>query len=226
MRAQAHHHPCRTVRGRQILIGAAIGGTMLMLAAQSAQAQRADGNMAGVHIAPYAGYFMTGSLFKGPFGTNIGSANGPIVGAQLGVDLTPNIAVVGNVGYSSSDLEIGVPILGGLGVGTSSMWLYDGALQLSIPVQTSGGMGIRPFVQGGAGAITQKVEASIIGTDATSFAWNVGGGVDLQFSRNVGVRLMAKDYIGRFDTQEATGFDLSTRYAHNWGLTVGLKLGF
>jgi len=198
-----------------------------MLAAQSAQAQRDDVRSIGVHVTPYAGYLVTGSVFDGPFGTNVGSANGPIVGAQLGLDITPNVAVVGNVGYSSSDLEIGVPILGGIGVGTSSMWLYDGALQLSIPIQTSGGMGLRPFVQAGAGAITQKVEAaSLVGTDATSFAWNVGGGVDLQLSRNVGVRLMAKDYISRFDSREAVGFDVESRQAHNWGITLGLKLGF
>ncbi|HLV27074.1 MAG TPA: outer membrane beta-barrel protein [Gemmatimonadales bacterium] len=209
-------------RTRQFLVAAAVAGSLLVLAAGPAAAQRGT----GVHVAPYAGYMITGNMFEGPFGTNIGSANGPIVGAQLGVDLTPSIAIVGNVGYTSSDLEIGVPILGGLGVGTSNMWLYDGALQLSVPLQVNGGMGIRPFVQGGAGAITQRVSASIAGTDATSFAWNVGGGVDLQFSRNVGLRLMAKDYIGRFDTREAVGFDLDNEYTHNWGITVGLKLGF
>lgn len=208
-------------RARRFLIAAAAASSLLVLAAAPATAQRA-----GVHVAPYAGYMVTSNMFEGPFGTSIGSANGPIVGAQLGLDLTPVIAIVGNVGYTSSDLEIGVPILGGLGVGTSNMWLYDGALQLSIPLQMNGGMGLRPFVQGGAGAVTQRVTASIAGTDATSFAWNVGAGVDLQFSRNVGLRLMAKDYIGRFDTREAVGFDLNNELTHNWGITVGLKLGF
>ena len=225
MRAVALNHTSGLVRTRKLLAAAAAIGALLILAASPAAAQRATGG-AGVHVAPYAGYLITGSIFEGPFGTRIGSANGPIVGAQLGLDLTPAVAIVGNVGYSSGDLEIGVPVIGGIGVGTSSMWLYDGALQLSVPLQASGGMGIRPFIQGGAGAITQRVSASIAGTDATSFAWNVGGGVDLQFSRNVGLRLMAKDYIGRFDTREAIGFDVDNDYTHNWGITVGLKLGF
>lgn len=229
MRVLASSAASRPVaRLRQHLFAAAAGGALLMLAAPAAQAQRlgdADRPI-GVHVVPYAGYLVTGNIFEGPFGTNVGSANGPIVGAQLGVDLTPNVAIVGNLGYSSSDLEIGIPILGGVGVGTSSMWMYDGALQLSIPLQMAGGAGIRPFVQAGAGAITQNVKTSLGGTDATNFAWNVGGGLDLQFSRTVGLRLLAKDYIGRFDTKEAIGFDVNTERTHNWGLSVGLKLGF
>lgn len=208
------------------LAAIAAATALLTLMASVAEAQRVPGRTAGIHVAPYAGVFVSGNLFDGPVGTSLGSATGPVVGAQVGVDLTPNIAVVGNVGYSSSDLEVGVPFIGGIGVGRSNVWLYDGALQLSVPLTTGSGMGIRPFVQGGAGGITQRVESGIIGTDATSFAWNVGAGIDLQFSRNVGLRIMAKDYISRLDSREAIGFEVGSNLKHNWGITAGLKLGF
>lgn len=214
------------LRWRRLLAIAAAASALLALMASGVQAQRVSGRTAGVHVAPYAGVFMSGNMFDGPAGTSLGSATGPLVGAQMGVDITPNIAVVGNIGYSSSDLEVGVPFLGGIGVGRSNVWLYDGALQLSAPFTTGGGMGLRPFVQGGAGGITQRVESGLIGTDATSFAWNVGAGVDLQFSRNVGLRIMARDYISRFDTREAIGFEVGNSMKHNWGITAGLKLGF
>ena len=44
--------------------------------------------------------------------------------------------------------------------------------------------------------------------------------------RNVGLRLLAKDYIGRFDVQEASGLDAEGEIGHNVALSVGLKLGF
>lgn len=43
---------------------------------------------------------------------------------------------------------------------------------------------------------------------------------------------MVKDYIGKFDTRQATGFDLdgvagmSTVTAQNWALTAGLRVQF
>jgi hypothetical protein len=37
---------------------------------------------------------------------------------------------------------------------------------------------------------------------------------------------MAKDYVGKFDVQEATFLDIEGRTAHNIALTVGLKLAF
>ena len=65
-----------------------------------------------------------------------------------------------------------------------------------------------------------------ISTDATNFVGTVGAGADFGLTRAIGLRVMAKDYIGRFDTREAIGFDAGNDYTHNWGITVGLKLGF
>lgn len=211
---------------RVLAAAGAAAALATLLVAGRAEAQMPARAGAGLHIAPYAGYLVqTGELASGPFDTRVQGGNGMLLGAQLGLDLTPTLAIVGNVGYMSSDLRVGVPILGGFDVGSNRMWLYDGALQLSVPLEGSA-IGIRPFIQAGAGAITQELDVSALGTRATSFAWNLGGGVDLQLTRNVAVRLLAKDYISRFDTEEATGFDVDRPWSHTIGLSAGLKLGF
>ena len=70
-------------------------------------------------ISPYAGYMMFGKLFEGPIGTSMSAGSGPLYGAQMSLTMAKNVALYGNVGYSSSDLKIGLPILGGLDVGSA-----------------------------------------------------------------------------------------------------------
>ena len=178
-------------------------------------------------LSPYAGYLFAGDYLDGPLGTSVGAHNGTLLGAQLALNLTPSIAVVGHVARASSDLEIGVPFLGGVGVGSSEVWLMDGGLQLSAPALSRGGAGIVPFVQIGAGAARHELSgAGILRTNSTNFAFNAGLGADLMLGRNVGLRLLAKDYVGKFDVQEAGGVDAEGRIGHNVALSVGLKLGF
>jgi hypothetical protein len=37
---------------------------------------------------------------------------------------------------------------------------------------------------------------------------------------------MAKDYLGKFDLEEATSFDLKGKTTNNVALTLGVNLGF
>ncbi len=225
MRAISRSIPVLTQRSR-LLAASAAATAALVLTTTVADAQRATRVGPMIHVAPYAGMLITGDIISGPLGSNLTSANGPIVGAQLGVDLTPNIAIVGNLGYSRSDLRVGVPIIGGFNVGESTMWVYDGGIQLGVPIETAGGLGIRPFVQGGVGAITQRLNNSLVDSRGTNLAYNVGGGVDVNITPSLGLQLMVKDYIGRFDAEEGVGFGLNTGTTHNWALTAGLRLAF
>jgi hypothetical protein len=61
---------------------------------------------------------------------------------------------------------------------------------------------------------------------ATNFALNAGVGVDVQMGQNVAMRLMAKDYYGKFDFEQAALFDIGTEATHNFALSAGLKIGF
>jgi hypothetical protein len=177
-------------------------------------------------VTPYAGYMHFGHLIDGPLGTSLKSANAPVIGAQLGLALGPNFGLVGNVAYGSADLQVGVPILGGVDVGTSKHVIYDADLEYRVPMQSSGAQSITPFVQAGAGAISTKLQNSLVSTSATNFAFNGGAGVDVTIGRGFGVRAMVKDYVGRFDVSGSTGLPVKGDMAHNIAGSLGVRLSF
>jgi opacity protein-like surface antigen len=202
---------------RTSVVGLAAVVSAIPLAAQQVKPTVFD-------VSPYAGYMMFGKLFEGPIGTSVSAGSGPLYGAQMSLTMAKNVALYGNVGYSSSDLKVGLPILGGLDVGNSKALIYDGGVELKVPLQEASV--VTPFVQGGVGGIRYEVESGFLNTKATNVAYNVGGGVDVKLNPNFGVRLMAKDYIGKFDFKEATSFDLNGKTTNNVALMLGVKLGF
>jgi len=204
---------------RSLCAGAFAG--LLLAAPLQAQSERTG----SFGITPYAGYMRFGNLVNGPLGTSVRGAAGPVYGAEATVGLLRGLALVGNVAYASSDLEVGLPVVGGLSFGKSSALMYDAALRLSLPLGGGGTGGIRPFVQAGAGAMRQEVEVPPVATRSTNFAYNVGAGVHVPLGPRFGLQLMAKDYIGKFDTREATAVDLNAKTTHNWTLSAGVRLG-
>lgn len=177
-------------------------------------------------FTPYVGYMVFGSLMDGPLGTSIGSAPAPVFGAQLGMHLAPNVSIVGNVAAVSSDIKAGIPLLGGLSIAHSNLLLYDGGLQLDIPTMTISGTAMSPFIQAGAGAMRYEISQSFLSTNATNFAANVGLGADVALGRNLGMRLMAKDYIGKFDFKDATFIDFEGKTANSFAFSAGLRMSF
>jgi outer membrane protein with beta-barrel domain len=177
-------------------------------------------------ITPYVGYMVFGDYLKGPIGTSLTNAPGLIYGAQAGIAIAPNLSLIGNLGYTNSDLEVGIPILGGVSVGHSSMLIYDAGLEYSFGTPKAGATPITPFVQGGVGAISYNIDESVIHTNATNFAGNVGVGADFAVANGLSLRVLAKDYIGRFNFQDATGLGISGETAHNFAFSAGLRLNF
>ena len=167
-----------------------------------------------------------GNLVDGPLGTSITTAGGPMYGAQLGINVTKNVAIIGNVARASGDLQVGLPFIGGYSIGHSSAWLYDGGLQLSAPLGAATSLPITPFVQVGAGAMRYDVGASVVNTTATNFTYNAGVGADMALGTSLALRVRAKDYVGKVDTKQATGFDVGSKTTNNWALSAGLRLGF
>ena len=198
---------------KYVLAAGALAGLALTtpLAAQS-----------GFEVTPYAGYMKFGDLASGPFGTRLRNTGSAVYGAEASLGLTRGIALVGNLAYSQPSLEVGAPILGGVSVGRSSVLLYDAALRLRL--STGGALPVSPFVQGGVGAVRQSFDVGAVGTHATNTAYNVGAGADIALAPRLGLQLMAKDYIGKFDAREATSVDVKTRTTHNWALSAGLRL--
>lgn len=199
---------------------AALSGGASVVAAQ------APNSGTVLHVSPYVGYMVFGDYLKGPVGTSLTNAPGPIYGTQVGLSLAPNISLVGNVGYTASDIQIGVPILGGVSVGHSSMLIYDADLEYNLGAAKAGSMPFSPFVQGGVGAIHYNIDESIITTKATNFAGNIGAGADVTVSKGVALRLLAKDYIGQFNFKDATGLNISGQTANNFAFSAGLRFDF
>lgn len=203
---------------RRVVLSLAVVGAVI------GRAAFAQASAARIEITPYAGYMLFGDFVKGPVGTSISNAGGALVGAQLAIPLTANVALVGNAARASGDINLGVPFLGGITLGSSSAWMFDGAVQLSMPLPGRA-IGFTPFLQLGAGAMRHSVKIGL-STDATNFVGTVGAGADFGLTRNIGIRIMAKDYIGRFDVREATTLDYQPDIAHNFGLGAGLKISF
>jgi len=210
---------------RTSIIAAGIAAVIGSASIASAQAT-APASGTAFELTPYAGYMIFGDYLKGPLGTNISNAPGPIYGVQLGMKIYPNVSLIGNVGYSSSDITAGIPFLGGYSIAHSSTLLYDGGLQLDLPLTSASGFSLKPFAQIGAGAMRYNINESIIQTNATNFAANVGLGADFALGQSMGLRLMAKDYFGKFNFQDATELDVQGQTAHNWALSAGLRFNF
>ncbi len=179
-----------------------------------------------LHVSPYAGYMISGNFLSGPLGTTLSNAPGLVYGTQVGLSLAPQLSLIGNIGYSTSDMKVGIPFLGGVTVGHSGMLMYDAGLEYNFGASQTRSLGFSPFVQAGVGAMKYDVTASVIDTHATNFAGNVGVGADVNISKGMALRLLAKDYIGKFNFQDATGLGITGNTAHNVALSAGLRFDF
>lgn len=178
----------------------------------------------GAHLTPMAGYLITGNWYDGPIGTSIKTSNSPMIGVQGAVPLTQGISLGGSLGYTSGDLRVGLPVLGGFNIGTAKTWMYDAALEVG--GLGARGSGIAPFVTGGIGGMTNDIKNGVFNTRATSVAYTAGLGLDVGFSKGVALRIQGKDWISRFNSEDAIGFRAEGNLAHNFALTAGLKLSF
>ena len=74
--------------------------------------------------------------------------------------------------------------------------------------------------------MTNNIENTFFSTRASNLAYTAGVGIDVGLSDAFALRVQAKDYIGKFDSQEAVGFNVDGNLTHNWALTAGVKLKF
>lgn len=211
------------------LVSSIIAASAFALVSLPAGAQRVHKNQFGegsLSVSPYAGYMTFGQIASGPLNTSLKSSAAPVYGLQLNLPLGNTLSIVGNVAYTEPDLSVGIPIIGDISFGKSNVWLYDGGIQLSAPGYGTGDRGIFPFVQVGGGAMRYDVQVSGTSRTATNGAFNAGVGADVPIAQNIGLRVMAKDYIGKFDFNQATSINYDTKTSHNIALAAGLRLGF
>lgn len=205
-------------------LGAAVAGFSLPLAAQTTTSSAAQ--LPLVEVSPYVGYFVASNLADGPLGTSISAGSGGLYGAQVRIPIVQSVSVIGNFGYSAGKMRAGIPIVGGIDVGDAKTYLYDGGLQLSMGELARGTSSLIPFIQAGVGGIRRDLSVAGITNKSTNLAWNVGAGADMEIVPGIGVRILVKDYIGKFDIREATGFDVDSRTMNDWGFSLGVNLAF
>ena len=203
---------------------AAIIGFGAPLAAQTTTTSSAS--LPLIEVSPYVGYFMASNLADGPLGTSISAGSGGLYGAQVRIPIVPSLSAIGNFGYSAGKMRAGFPIIGGIEVGDAKTYLYDGGLQLSMAELARGSSSLIPFIQAGVGGIHRQLSVAGLTNKSTNLAWNVGAGADMEIVPGLGVRILVKDYIGKFDLREATGFDVETRTMNDWGFSLGVNLSF
>ena len=202
--------------------------TAIALTAAAATMLTAEGVSAqsgvGANITPYAGYLVTGAWYSGPIGTHLSTSNSPMVGVQGSAPIVRGVSLVGNVGYASGDLQVGLPIVGGVTIGSANTWLYDVGVELSGRVR--GAIGVTPFVQAGVGGMTTEISNSLLNVHATNVAYTGAVGVDVGITRGFGMRIQAKDWIGRFNSDDVIGVHVQGNLTHNFALSLGMRLGY
>jgi hypothetical protein len=182
----------------------------------------ASAQVSRIELVPTAGYMVFGDVLRGPIGTSLSNANGPVFGAQLNLPLGGPVSMYLGGAYARSEMQVGIPVFGGVGVGDTDAWLGDAGLELRGGSERS----IRPVVQLGVGAAHYRIQTGFLDLAATSVALTGGLGIDVPLGQTLGLRIMAKDYVGKFDFKEATALNIESRTAHNVALNVGLRVGF
>ena len=226
---------------KQFLVSAALAAVFAApLAAQStSEPGRAVTAGHGSFFAhPYAGYMIFGDLFETSNGVEYSNDNGLFYGGQLGYSFSPNISVIGNLGYTKSKFTLeNVPTSGG-GTATRDIsddlgiFVYDANLQVRLPFLANRmGSWVAPFAQVGAGAIKYSFDTDDLrGAGTTRVQGNFGFGADVQIMPAVGVRLMAKDYVTSLKWNDDNSIFNDVKkggpLAHNWAITAGINFGF
>jgi len=173
-----------------------------------------------IEFAPAAGYLVPGDIARGPLGTALRAAGAPMLGATAAIRIAGPASLYAGAAYSDSDLEVGVPIIGGVALTRARMLVLDGGIQLRGPGASA------PLVQLGVGTMRYRFATGLVDVPADNVVATAAVGYDLALAPGFGLRLMAKDWVGRFDSRDAILVDAPGRTAHNVALAAGLRFAF
>jgi opacity protein-like surface antigen len=228
---------------RKILVGAVLAATVASAPsfAQNAGTPVTRGG-GSLFVSPYAGYITFGELADLGGDAEFSLEDGFVFGGQAGFSFSPNVAVIGNLGYTKSKF-VAKDIATGTGTQDINLFndqdlgvfMYDATLQLKLPfLANSLGSNIAPFVQGGLGQVRYSYDVDDLFDDSqteTSLYIPVGVGVDVNVRERLGLRFMVRDHITSDQFKNLD--DLNNTYrngrsdtAHNFTYTVGLNFGF
>lgn len=217
------------MRALTLFAGAAIAFASTAASAQAQRIPRANTitiDRGQFSITPYAGYLLSQNFLKGPLSSTLSVQSAPIYGLQASMPLAPGASLIGSVAYASCDLKAGLPIIGGISLGTSGTTIYDLSAELRGESFAKNGRGFIPIVELGGGAIHRTVSVAGLTARTTDFQVSGALGADVPISSNIALRVLAKDHYGKADFGSFAGIDASTRDLHAFALEGGLRLAF
>lgn len=174
-------------------------------------------------VAPFAGYLLSQQFVDGPLSSSLNVQAGPVYGLQASLPLAPSASIIGTLGYSSGDLQAGIPIIGGISLGTTSTAVFDASVELRMEGRARSFI---PLVQLGGGAIRREVTVAGVSASTTDFEVSGGIGADIPLGPNLALRVMAKDYYGKADFGSLGPLTARTEDMHAVALTGGVRIAF
>ena len=214
---------------RSTYLTAALFGAVVLSAGEAAAQTRSSPiivTRGEFSVAPFGGYLVSQAFVEGPLNSSLGVVSSPVYGVQASLPLAPGASLVGSLGYSSGDLEVGVPILGGIGIGSSSTWMFDASVELRLDSWQAQGKRFVPLAQLGGGAFRREVTVAGMSAQTTDFMVSGGVGADFPITNNVAVRVMGKDHYGKADFGTVGPLNAKTNDFHTLALTAGLRIAF
>ena len=214
---------------RSTYLTAALFGAVVLSAGEAAAQTRSSPiivTRGEFSVAPFGGYLVSQAFVEGPLNSSLGVVSSPVYGVQASLPLAPGASLVGALGYSSGDLEVGVPILGGIGIGSSSTWMFDASVELRLDSWQEQGKRFVPLAQLGGGAFRREVTVAGMSARTTDFMVSGGIGADFPITNNVAVRVMGKDHYGKADFGTVGPLSAKTNDFHTLAITAGLRIAF
>jgi opacity protein-like surface antigen len=112
--------------------------------------------------------------------------------------------------------------------GDSNVTTLMGNIVLGIPIGGQSGLGIRPYVSGGAGLIRSRIDdpTDLFSISSNDFGMNVGAGLHGFFTDNVGIRGDIRYFRSLRDNEPDDEFDVALGSFRFWRGSVGVTFRF
>lgn len=162
-------------------------GTRETQNAQTAEAaQLPQGNHARFEVRSFAGRYIP----SGRMSDDFKSAN--TFGVQTAFELSSYVHVLASAGWTD-----GMSTIGAINNGKTSVWQYDGGVEVNGLKELGKGWIFRPFVGAGAGARSYKFDDPVVVGTKTCMNGYGALGTELQKSV-IGFRLESRGYVNCF----------------------------
>lgn len=157
---------------------------------------RADG-----YVSPWGGVNFGSNIGNGrtAVGANAGFMGGGMFGAEIAFGYSPSFFGTANDFGNNTVIDL------------------MGNLVIGIPIGGTSGVGLRPYVSGGAGLIRTQIDGNVlfghVASKNNDFGWDAGAGVTAYVSSHIGLR----GDIRYFKDNNNNDF-------HYWRASVGVVL--